>query len=68
MKRKALDSFRTERRKSREREQIEEIMLRTRVPSKWRLVDLETEEVWMWNPAKKHFLRAKGPTISITWR
>ena len=32
------------------------ITISTRVPSKWRFVDLETGEIWRWDEGKAQFL------------
>lgn len=35
------------------------IVIETRVPSKWRFVDLETGDVWRWDELLGRFQRAK---------
>jgi hypothetical protein len=37
------------------------ISITTRVPSKWRFVDLETGDVWEWLPVSQRFVQAKLP-------
>ena len=39
------------------------ITIETKVPSKWRFVDLETGEVWAWRGVK--FIRTHDITVSI---
>lgn len=41
------------------------ITINTRVPSKWRFVDLETNEVWYWDPAREMFRRTPGVQMNV---
>ena len=41
--------YNRERERNREKGVTHKITIETRVPSKWRFVDLETGDVWLWN-------------------
>lgn len=56
-----IDAFQKERESNSE---IVVISINTRVPSKWRFVDLETGDIWKWDGAT--FKRSEEGEISIT--
>ena len=39
------------------------ITIHTKVPGKWRFVDLETGDIWRWDNAKKSLVRASDITV-----
>jgi hypothetical protein len=43
---------------------LEKIEIETHCPAKWRFLDLETGEIWVWDVDNHMFKRAKG--ISVT--
>lgn len=42
-------------------DKLEHIVIDTRVPMKWRFVDLETGDIWQWNPASRTFEQSSIP-------
>jgi len=34
------------------------ITISTKVPSKWRFVDLETKDIWVWDEKENKFIKA----------
>lgn len=56
------DLFREERRLNEKASRTVEITIKTRVPSKWRFVDLETGDVWKWDELENKFKKPLTPT------
>jgi hypothetical protein len=44
--------------------QLVTIKIDTRVPSKWRFVDLETNQVWLWDNARGMFRRTNDVQVN----
>lgn len=56
---RTLAKFDAERDKNRGAGRLVKLVIETRVPSKWRMVDKETGDVWRWNDKESKWTRAE---------
>lgn len=60
MDEKTRRAFERERERNRKAGRFVTLKIETRVPSKWRMVDLETGDIWKWNERLGRWRRAEG--------